>query len=105
MVYVAGQTAAGPDGCIAEPEFVRQFEVSLSKVLEVVHAAGGEAVHVARMTIYVTDLDTYRSSRAALRDVWTRHMGDHYPAMALVQVSGLVDEGATVEIQADAVIA
>ena len=56
------------------------------------------------MTIYVTDLDAYRDSRSLLSAVWKTHMGGHYPAMALIQVAGLVDQGATVEIQADAVL-
>jgi enamine deaminase RidA (YjgF/YER057c/UK114 family) len=104
MLYVAGQTAADETGAVARHDFVAQFELALEKVLEVVRAAGGEPSHVARMTIYVTNLDAYRAQRPLLAAVWTRHMARHYPAMALVQVAGLVDRGATVEIQADAVL-
>jgi enamine deaminase RidA (YjgF/YER057c/UK114 family) len=70
-----------------------------------VRAAGGDAGDIARMTIYVTDMAAYRASRARLAEVWRQSMGTHYPAMALVEVSGLVDHGALVEIQADAVLA
>ena len=84
--------------------FVEQFDVALAKVLQVVSAGGASAEHVARMTIYVTDLEADRASRAALGPVWRRHMNHHYPTMTLVQVSGLVDAGAVVEIQADAVV-
>ena len=104
LLYVAGQTAADQDGHIGEREFVAQFDAALRKVVQVVRAAGGEPQQIARMTIYVTDLDAYRVSRPLLRGVWTSHMGTHYPAMALVQVAGLVDQGATVEIQADAIL-
>ena len=104
LLYVAGQTAADHEGQISEREFVAQFDAALRKVVQVVRAAGGEAQQIARMTIYVTDLDAYRVSRPLLRGVWTSHMGTHYPAMALLQVAGLVDQGATVEIQADAVL-
>ncbi|HUE88074.1 MAG TPA: RidA family protein [Vicinamibacterales bacterium] len=104
LLYVAGQTAADDHGQIGEREFVAQFDAALHKVLQVVRAAGGESAHIARMTIYVTDLDAYRVSRALLGGVWKARMGSHYPAMALVQVAGLVDSGATVEIQADAVL-
>ncbi len=103
-VYVAGQTAADADGVFGQPDFASEFSTALGKVIEVVRAAGGESSHVARMTIYVTNLDTYRASRSRLAEVWMRHMGRHYPAMALVEVAGLVDRGATVEIQADAVL-
>ena len=104
LLYVAGQTAADVQGHIAEREFVAQFDAALHKVVQVVRAAGGAADHIARLTIYVTDLDAYRVSRPLLGGVWKAHMGSHYPAMALVQVAGLVDQGATVEIQADAVL-
>lgn len=104
LLYVAGQTAADDAGQISEREFVAQFDAALRKVVQVVRAAGGQAQQIARMTIYVTDLDAYRVSRPLLRGVWTSHMGTHYPAMALLQVAGLVDQGATVEIQADAVL-
>lgn len=104
LICVAGQTAADENGHIADPEFVAQFDAALGKILHVVRAAGSDAMHIARMTIYVTEIDTYRTNRSLLADVWKRRMGAHYPAMALVQVAGLVDQGATIEIQADAVL-
>jgi enamine deaminase RidA (YjgF/YER057c/UK114 family) len=57
------------------------------------------------MTVYVTDLAEYRSARRELREIWQRRFHRHYPAMALVEVKGLVDEGALVEIEATAVLA
>lgn len=101
---IAGQTAADDDGHVVQPEFVAQFEVALGKVIDVVRTAGGEPHHIARMTIYVTDLNIYRASRDALGAAWKRQMGSHYPAMALVGVAGLVDADASVEIEADAVL-
>jgi enamine deaminase RidA (YjgF/YER057c/UK114 family) len=104
LLFVAGQTAADAAGRVATPDFVAQFDVALERILRVVSAAGGTADHIARMTIYVTDMATYHASRQSLASVWKQRMGTHYPAMALVQVSGLVDAGAVVEIQADAVL-
>jgi enamine deaminase RidA (YjgF/YER057c/UK114 family) len=69
-----------------------------------VATAGGRPEHVGRMTIFVTDLDAYRESRPALGETWTRLMGNHYPAIALVEVKRLFDADATVEIEATAVI-
>jgi enamine deaminase RidA (YjgF/YER057c/UK114 family) len=57
------------------------------------------------MTVYVTDLAEYRAARAALGGVWRERFGRHYPAMALLEVKGLVDRGAKVEIEATAVLA
>jgi enamine deaminase RidA (YjgF/YER057c/UK114 family) len=104
LLFVAGQTAADADGHVADPAFSAQFAEALARALAVVAAAGGAPDHVARMTVYVTDLDAYRESRPTLRDVWRRLMGTHYPAMALVEVSRLVDPEATVEIEVTAML-
>lgn len=104
VLFVAGQTAADGDGHVDNPEFVAQFDSALAKTVVVVRAAGGCVEHIGRMTVYVTDMAAYRKGRKALGDVWQRHMGDHYPAMALVQVAELVDQEATVEIEATAIV-
>ena len=104
MLYVAGQTATDASGTIADRGFAAQFAVALDRVLAVVRASGGAPTDIARMTIYVTDLDAYRASRPDIGGVWTARMGKHYPAMALVEVQGLVDREALVEIEADAVL-
>ena len=103
-LFVAGQIASGVDGRLATDDFVQQFDGALANVLTVVRAAGGRAEHIARMTVYVTNMTAYRDKRHALRDIWQRHMGAHYPAMALVQVVALVDERASIEIEAIAVL-
>lgn len=104
LLFVSGQTASGADGRVTTDDFLQQFDIALARVLSVVRAAGGTPEHVTRMRVYVTAMDSYRESRRALGDVWRRQMGTHYPAMALVQVSTLVDQGALVEIEADAVL-
>ena len=103
-LYVAGQTAAGDDGRITVAEFAAQFDTALAKVVDVVRSAGGESRHITRLTIYVTDMDAYLASRAALGSIWRERMGSHYPAMALLGVQVLVDRGAMVEIEADAAL-
>ncbi len=104
LLFVAGQTATDDAEHIATDDFTQQFDRSLARVLAVVRAAGGQPEHIARMTVYVTSMSRYRDSRPALRDVWRRHMGSHYPAMALVEVLALFDRNATVEIEATAVL-
>lgn len=59
---------------------------------------------MGRFTIYITDRDEYRASREAIGKAYRSVMGRHFPAMALVEVAGLVDEAARVEIEATAVI-
>lgn len=104
LLFVAGQTALDAEGCISDSGFQAQFEAALTRVLTVIATAGGKPEHVARMTIYVTDLDAYLACREALGIAWRRLMGGHYPAMALVEVKRLVDTNACVEIEATAVI-
>lgn len=104
LLFVAGQ-AGWENGAAGEPpEFAAQFTRALDKVLAVVRDAGGTPGDVARLTIYVGDLPGYLASRPALREAWAARFGTYYPAMALVEVSGLVDRGAKVEIEATAVI-
>jgi enamine deaminase RidA (YjgF/YER057c/UK114 family) len=104
LLFVAGQTAVDADGKVSSGDFTQQFERALERVLAVVRAAGGRPEQVARMTVFVRGMDRYRESRAGLRGVWRRQMGTHYPAMSLVEVLALVDEGAVVEIEATAVL-
>jgi enamine deaminase RidA (YjgF/YER057c/UK114 family) len=104
VLRVGGQTASDAEGRVTAAPLTDQFARALSRVLTVVRAAGGTPEQVVRMTIYVTDMPAYRSSRAELRDIWREQMGTHYPAMSLVEVSGLVDEHAVVEIEAEAVL-
>ena len=56
------------------------------------------------MTCYVTDLQQYLSLRDELAPVWKSVMGSSYPAMALVEVKGLVEKAALVEIETTAVV-
>ncbi|MDX2120744.1 MAG: SDR family oxidoreductase, partial [Gemmatimonadota bacterium] len=109
VLFIAGQTAPtgrradGPTDS-ATKDFLGQFEGALERVLAVVREAGGGASDIGRFTIYVTDVAQYRASLKPLGVVYRRLMGGHYPAMALVEVTSLVDQRALVEIEATAVV-
>jgi enamine deaminase RidA (YjgF/YER057c/UK114 family) len=104
VLFVAGQTAVGPNGRIEATTFVDQWQQALANVLTVVAASGGTPEDIGRLTIYVTDLDAYLESRKEIGAVYRKLMGRHYPAMALVEVKRLVDKGARIEIEATAVL-
>lgn len=104
ILFVAGQDAANADGEVVADDFVEQFDVALRKTLAVVRAAGGDAESIGRMTVYVTDMEAYRSSRSEIGAIWRSQMDRHFPTMALLEVSGLVDPRGMVEIEATAVI-
>ena len=103
LLFVAGQTAAGAAD-LAGMGFVEQWTRALEKVLAVVREAGGSARHIGRLTVYVTDLESYHANLRPLGEAYRNLMGGHYPAMALLQVRGLVDPGAVVEIEATAIL-
>jgi enamine deaminase RidA (YjgF/YER057c/UK114 family) len=104
MVAVAGQIAWNARGELVSDEFAAQFEQALSNVVDVVRAAGGAPEHLVSLTIFVVDRKEYLAKLAAVGEGYRRIMGRHYPAMALVEVSGLLEPGARVEIQALAVL-
>ena len=104
LLFVAGQIGWDAEQRLVGDDFVEQFAQALSNVLTVVDAAGGEAADVARLTVYVVDKAEYLASRRELGRRWYELMGRHYPAMALVEVSGLLAPGAKVEIEATAAV-
>lgn len=103
MVFVAGQIGWDVDGAFPEG-FADQFRQTLDNTLAVLAEAGAGPEHIVRMTWYVVDKAEYL---AALRDigaVWRELIGPHYPAMAVVEVKGLIEDAARVEIETTAVI-
>ena len=99
LLFVAGQVGWDRAQRIVAPDFAAQFAQALDNVLAVVRAAGGRPEHLVRMTLYVQDKTSYMESLKALGEAWRARMGRHYPAMTLVEVSALLEEGALVEIE------
>jgi enamine deaminase RidA (YjgF/YER057c/UK114 family) len=104
LLFVAGQVGWDAGQRIVGGGFVAQFERALANVVTVVEAAGGRPEHIARMTFYVADRTLYRESLSEIGAVYRRRMGRHYPAMTLVEVAALLEEGALVEIEATAAL-
>ena len=102
VLFVAGQIGVG--GGEDAPGLARQFGAALANVKRVVEGAGGRVADVGRLTIYVTDMDAYRGSRAGIGAEYRAVFGKHFPAMSLVAVTELVDPRAVVEVEATAVI-
>lgn len=104
LLFVAGQAGWATGAAREAPGFAAQFARALDHVLAVVRDAGGQPHDVARLTVYVTDIAAYQADLQELGRLWRERFGTYYPAMALVQVQGLVDRGAQVEIEATAVL-
>lgn len=108
VLFVAGQIGGTPrdDGSYVfeKKDLAGQFGQALANVLAVVRAAGGDVSDVVRLTVYVTNVADYRASLREVGRAYREHMGKHFPAMALVGVTELVEREAVVEIEATAVL-
>lgn len=104
LLFVAGQIAWDAEQRIVSTDIVTQFAKALENVLAVVRAAGGEATHIARLTMYVTDKREYAAEVKAIGERYRALMGKHFPVMALLEVAGLLEPGAKIEIEATAVL-
>jgi enamine deaminase RidA (YjgF/YER057c/UK114 family) len=104
LLFIAGQIAWDNNQSIVSDDFVEQFDKALANVITVVRAAGGEPNNLARLVIYVTNKIEYRERTKEVGDRYRKHMGKHFPAMVMVQVAGLLDDRAKVEIEGMAVI-
>ncbi len=87
-----------PDG------FASQARQTFSNILKILAEGGAGPEHLVRLTWYVVDLDEYRAGRRELGRAYREIIGAHYPAMAVVQVTGLVEPAARIEIEATAVV-
>ncbi len=104
ILFVAGQIGWDHEEKLVSDEFLPQFSKALENVKAVLDAAGAKPEHLARVTIYVTDKTVYLGAAAKIGDEWRRILGKVFPAMALLQVADLLEDGALVEIEATAVI-
>ncbi|MEQ9327909.1 MAG: RidA family protein [Rhodospirillales bacterium] len=104
MVFVAGQVGWLPDGTFETDEFAGQFRQTLENTVAVLAAGGAKPEHVVRMTWYITDKPAYLAALREIGQAWREIMGRHYPAMAVVEVSALMEDRAKVEIETTAVL-
>jgi enamine deaminase RidA (YjgF/YER057c/UK114 family) len=104
LVFIGGQIGWSGQGEWIDQSFAGQFRQALKNVLEILAQAGGKPEHLVRLTWYVLDKKEYLASLKELGAAYRELMGRHYPTMAVVQVSGLVEDDARLEIEATAVI-
>jgi enamine deaminase RidA (YjgF/YER057c/UK114 family) len=91
VVYLGGQTGEGET-------LVAQFDSAAGRLVTALRAAGGEPDQLVSLVVYTTEIDEYRASTGELGEVWRRHFGKRYPAMALIGVSALFEPEARVEL-------
>jgi enamine deaminase RidA (YjgF/YER057c/UK114 family) len=103
-VYIAGQVGWDAQERFAEKTFGGQFRQALANIVAVLAEAGGRPEHLVRLTWFVLDRDEYTGSLKEVGAAYREIVGKHYPAMSVVQVAGLVETGARLEIEATAVV-
>lgn len=99
LVYVAGQLAIKPSGERVLDSIEAQTEQALANVAAILTAAGSDLSRVLRMTIYVSDIELW----GAVNQVYSRILGAHRPARAIVPVKEL-HYGFQIEIEAIAAV-
>lgn len=105
LVFIAGQVAWDEQQqIVGRGDFVAQFDQALANVLTVLSEAGGRPEHLVKLTIFVTDKEAYRRQQREIGQAYRQRMGKHFPAMTLVEVKSLLEEGALIEIEGMAVI-
>jgi len=104
LVFIGGQIGWSGQGEWLDRSFAGQFRQALKNILDILAQAGGRPEHLVRLTWYVLDTKEYLTSLQELGAAYRELMGRHYPTMAVVQVSGLVEDAARLEIEATAVI-
>lgn len=104
FLAISGQIGWNEDRELVSAEFLEQAKQALRNVVTVLRAAGGQPQHLVRLTWYITDKNLYHEALGDLGIAYREIVGDHYPAMALIVVADLLEAGATVEIEATAVL-
>jgi enamine deaminase RidA (YjgF/YER057c/UK114 family) len=105
MIFVSGMIGWDDQGKLVGEDFASQARQALKNIVRVLAEANAKPEHIVRLMWYVMDKSEYVAAYRELGAAYREVIGPHYPAMSAVQVSGLVEDGARVEIEATALIA
>ena len=104
QVHISGMVGWTPAGMFETDDFVGQSRQALQNIVAVLNEAGATPAHIVRMTWYVLDKREYLDAGPRLGAAYRDVIGRHYPAMSAVQVAGLMEDRARVEIEVTAII-
>ncbi|MBA5690073.1 RidA family protein [Rugamonas apoptosis] len=103
-VYVSGMIGWDSQGQFHTDDFAGQTRQALQNIVAVLAEAGARPEHIVRMTWYVLDKREYVAAWPDIGRAYRDIIGAHYPAMTAVQVAGLIEDRARVEIEVTAVV-
>lgn len=104
MIFVGGQIGWNEKCEFETDDLAGQTAQTLRNIVAVLKEAGAGPEHITSMTWYLTDKKAYKDNLKAIGAAYREIIGRHFPAMAVVQVTALIEDRAKVEIQAYAVI-
>jgi enamine deaminase RidA (YjgF/YER057c/UK114 family) len=104
MIFTAGIVGWDEHESFPDYSLHGQFARALKNILAILAEDGAGPEHIVRLTCYVIDRHEYVNSRDEIGAAWRELMGGNYPAMALIEVKGLVESAAKIEIEATAVV-
>ena len=104
VIFVAGQIGWDERQEFLSDNLPDQVRQTLKNIAAILKEGGAQPKHIARMTWYVKDKREYLAASKEIGKAYREVMGEHYPAMSLVQVADLVEDRAKVEIEATAVV-
>jgi enamine deaminase RidA (YjgF/YER057c/UK114 family) len=104
MIFVAGQVGWDEQERFNSDSFAGQAEQALANIVAILAEAGAGPEHLVRLTWFVVDKAEYLASLEATGAAYRRVIGRHFPAMSVVEVKGLYEDGARLEIEATAVL-
>lgn len=103
-IYTAGVVGWDDQEAFVADTLAGQFAQTLRNIVAILAVDGAGPANLVRLTCYVTSIEDYRASLREIGAAWKDIIGPHFPAMALVEVSRLVEPEALVEIEAIAVV-
>ena len=103
-IFVGGQIGWNAQQQFETDDFIAQTAQTLRNIVAVLHEAGAGPEHMVRMTWYILDRHEYNARLKELGPVYRDIMGRNFPAMSCVQVAGLMEARAKVEIEVTAML-
>jgi enamine deaminase RidA (YjgF/YER057c/UK114 family) len=104
LVFLSGIVGWNAQEKFTSSDFVAQVRQALLNIVAILHEGKAKPEHIARMTWYVLDKNEYLAAAKEMGEVYRAIIGPHYPAMTVVEVSGLLEANARVEIEVTAVV-
>jgi enamine deaminase RidA (YjgF/YER057c/UK114 family) len=104
VIFTAGVVGWDEHESLPEYTLAGQFAQVLRNTLAILREDGAGPEHIVRMTAYIIDRADYIRSRDEIGAAWKEIMGRNFPAMAVVEVAGLVESAALIEIETTAMV-